>query len=63
MDKNSVLYLLVSVRMNGVMNDITEQDRNYQALLQEVDKHPVKQLFPIKKAIHSINESAWLLFK
>ncbi|MDE6951360.1 hypothetical protein AALB47_19365 [Lachnospiraceae bacterium 54-11] len=39
MDKNSVLYLLMGMRMNSVMNGITEQDRDYQALLQEVDVH------------------------
>lgn len=37
MDKNSVLYLLMGMRMNNVMNGITEQDRDYQTLLQKVD--------------------------
>lgn len=37
MDNNSVLHLLMGARMNGVMNGITEQDQDYQALLHEVD--------------------------
>ena len=39
MDKKSTLYQLMGMRMNGVMNGITEQDEDYQALLQEVDKY------------------------
>ena len=39
MDKNSTLYQLMGMRMNGIMNGITEQDEDYQALLQEVDKY------------------------
>lgn len=39
MDKKSVLYQLMGMRMNGIMNGITEQDEDYQALLQEVDKY------------------------
>lgn len=42
MDKQSTLYQLMSIRMNGVMNGITEQDKDYQALLLEVDKHAGK---------------------
>ena len=38
MDKNSTLYQLMGMRMNGIMNGITEQDEDYKALLQEVDK-------------------------
>ena len=39
MDKNSTLYLLMGIRMNGIMNGITEQDENYQALLRAVDEY------------------------
>lgn len=39
MDKKSVLSQLMGMRMNGIMNGITEQDEDYQALLQEVDKY------------------------
>ncbi|MBD5496081.1 MAG: hypothetical protein HDR12_17365 [Lachnospiraceae bacterium] len=39
MDKKSTLYQLMGMRMNGIMNRITEQDEDYQALLQEVDKY------------------------
>ncbi len=39
MDKKSTLYQLMGMRMNGVMNGITEQDEDYQALLREVDKY------------------------
>ena len=39
MDKKSTLYQLMGMRMNGIMNGITEQDEDYQALLQEVDKY------------------------
>ena len=39
MDKKSVLYQLMGMRMNGIMNGITEQDEDYQALLQEVDRY------------------------
>lgn len=58
MDKNSVLYLLVGARMNGVMNDITEQDRDYQALLQEVDKYidKLESLHLPKETMHLIDQ-------
>lgn len=39
MDKKSTLYQLMSMRMNGIMNGITEQDEDYQALLQVVDEY------------------------
>lgn len=39
MDKESVLYQLMGMRMNGIMNGITEQDEDYQALLQAVDEY------------------------
>ncbi len=37
MDKQSALHQLMGLRMNGVMNGITQQDEDYQALLQAVD--------------------------
>lgn len=42
MDKKSVLHQLTGMRMNGVMNGITEQDEDYQALLREVDEYSGK---------------------
>ncbi len=36
MDKNSTLYQLMSMRMNDIMNGITEQDEDYQALLKKL---------------------------
>ncbi|MDE7203357.1 MAG: hypothetical protein K2O91_16000 [Lachnospiraceae bacterium] len=39
MDKKSVLYQLMGMRMNSIVNGITEQEEDYQALLQEVDKY------------------------
>lgn len=39
MDKQSTLYQLMGMRMNGVMNGITEQDEDYQALLRAVDEY------------------------
>lgn len=42
MDKQSILYQLMGMRMNGVMNGITEQDEDYQALLQAVDGYSDK---------------------
>jgi len=37
MAKDSALYQLMSVRMNGVMNDITNSDGEYQAILRKSD--------------------------
>lgn len=37
MDKQSTLYQLMGMRMNGIMNRIAERDEDYQALLWEVD--------------------------
>lgn len=42
MNKDSVLYQLMGMRMNGIMNGITEQDEDYQALLREVDKYTLQ---------------------
>jgi len=38
----SVLHQLTGMRMNSVMNGITEQDEGYQALLREVDEYSGK---------------------
>ncbi len=37
MAKDSALYQLMSVRMNGVMNDITNSDGEYQGILRQSD--------------------------
>lgn len=37
MDKQSALHQLMELRMNGVMNGITQQDKDYQVLLQAVN--------------------------
>ena len=37
MDKKSLLYQLMAMRMNSVMNDVAEQDEDYQAALSAVD--------------------------
>lgn len=60
MDNNSVLYLLMGARMNGVMNGITEQDRDYQALLREVDGYNAKleDLHLPKEAMQLIDQCA-----
>lgn len=39
MDKNSLLYQLMALRMNSVMNNVTEQDEDYQAVLSAVDPY------------------------
>ena len=58
MDKNSVLYLLMGMRMNSVMNGITEQDRDYQGLLREVDKYieKLEALHLPKETMHLIDQ-------
>lgn len=42
MDKQSTLYQLIGIRMNGVMNGITERDEDYQALLRAVNEYSDK---------------------
>lgn len=42
MDKQSTLYQLMGMRMNGVMNGITQRDEDYQALLRAVDEYSDK---------------------
>ena len=33
MDKNSLLYQLMAMRTNGILNEVAEQDEDYQAAL------------------------------
>ena len=42
MDKQSTLHQLMGMRMNGVMNGITQRDEDYQALLRSVDEYSDK---------------------
>ena len=58
MDKKSVLHLLMGARMNGVMNGITEQDRDYQALLHEIDRYNARleSLQLPKETMHLIDQ-------
>ena len=42
MDKQSTLHQLMGMRMNGIMNGITERDEDYQALLRAVDVYSDK---------------------
>ncbi len=42
MNKNSALYQLMCLRMNGIMNSISNQDEEYQALLSEIDRHAAR---------------------
>lgn len=39
MDKKSSLYQLMILRTNGIMNELTTQDGDYQALNQKADKY------------------------
>ena len=39
MAKDSALYQLMDVRMNGVMNDITNSDAEYQEILRKSDEY------------------------
>ncbi len=43
MDKKSVLYQLMGMCMNSVMNGITEQDEDYYVLLQTVNEYSGKR--------------------
>lgn len=38
MDKQSPLYQLMDLRMNGIMNDLTSQNEDYQSLIQRADE-------------------------
>ena len=39
LEKDSALYQLMVVRMNGIMNDITNSDGEYQAILRKSDEY------------------------
>ena len=39
LEKDSALYQLMGVRMNGVMNGITNSDGEYQAILRKSDEY------------------------
>ena len=39
MEKDSALYQLMGVRMNGVMNGIVNSDGEYQAILRKSDEY------------------------
>ncbi len=42
MEKDSALYQLTGVRMNGVMNDIVNNDGEYQAIIRRSDEYSGK---------------------
>ena len=56
MNKNSLLYQLMAMRMNGIMNDVAEQDEDYQASLSAADPY-IDQL----KALHLPKETRQLI--
>jgi|GEM_PF-1093095 len=56
MDKNSLLYQLMAMRMNGILNEVAEQDEDYQAALSAVDPY-ADQL----KAMHLPKETRQLI--
>lgn len=39
MDRNSVLYQLMDIRMNGIMNEITNRDKEYQEISRSSDEY------------------------
>ena len=39
MDSNSVLYQLMDIRMNGIMNEITNRDKEYQEISRSSDEY------------------------
>ena len=38
MNKQSPLFQLMDLRMNGIMNELTAQDEDYQSLIQRADE-------------------------
>ena len=42
MDKKSPLFQLMDLRMNGIMNDLTAQDEDYQSLIKKSDECTAK---------------------
>lgn len=39
MDKSSALYQLMDIRVNGIMDEITRTDEEYQAIIQKADEY------------------------
>lgn len=39
MDSNSILYQLMDIRMNGIMNEITNRDKEYQEISRSSDEY------------------------
>lgn len=56
MDKESLLYQLMAMRMNDIMNEVAERDEDYQASLRAVDPY-IAQL----KALHLPKETKQLI--
>ncbi len=56
MDKQSTLYQLMDMRMNGIMNGITERDEDYQVLLRAVNEYSDKL-----EALHLPSETMKLI--
>lgn len=58
MDKNSLLYQLMAIRMNSILNDVAEQDEDYQAALSAVDPYidQLKALQLPKETRHLIDD-------
>lgn len=42
MEKESALHQLMTIRMNGIMNGITNSDGEYQEIIQKSDKYSGK---------------------
>ena len=40
MDSNSILYQLMDIRMNSIMNEITNRDKEYQEISRSSDEYP-----------------------
>ena len=38
MDKKTPLFQLMDLRMNGIMNELTAQDEDYQSLIKRSDE-------------------------
>ena len=39
MDKKSPFFQLMDLRMNGIMNELTAQDEDYQSLIKKADEY------------------------
>lgn len=52
MGKDSALYQLMVVRMNGIMNDITNSDGEYQEIVRKTEEY----------ILHAIRQSAFSVF-